>query len=81
MVIDDAKARANPANDALIVGDATAINPVIPTTHAEIRLKRTESHRLTMRKFRESTNRARGVSSLASPHPVIGIGILRVVVQ
>lgn len=75
----DAKARANPANDALMVGDATATNPVIPITHAEIRLKRTESHRLTMRRYYESSNGTRGISLLTSPHPIIRIGILQVV--
>jgi hypothetical protein len=46
LVIVDAKARAKPAREALIVGDATATKPVTPIIQLEMRLKRTESHRL-----------------------------------
>jgi hypothetical protein len=47
LVMVDAKARAKPANEALMPGDATATKPVTPIMPLEIRLKRTESHRLT----------------------------------
>lgn len=47
MVIVEAKARAKPANDALIWGLKTAINPAIAMMQQEIRLKRTDSQRLT----------------------------------
>lgn len=47
LVMVDAKARAKPASAALILGDATATKPVTPIIPLEIRLKRTESQRLT----------------------------------
>ena len=42
-----AKAKANPAVEADIPGVKIATNPVAPTTAAESRLKRADSHRLT----------------------------------
>jgi hypothetical protein len=50
-VIVDAKASAKPASEALMAGEATAIKPVTPIMPLEIRLKRTESHRLTEEGF------------------------------
>ena len=46
-VIDEAKANANPASDALILGVTKHANPAAPTIAADSRLKRIESHRLT----------------------------------
>jgi len=49
-VILDAKARAKPAIDALMLGVMRQAKPVAPTTPAERRLKRTDSQRLTRSK-------------------------------
>jgi hypothetical protein len=46
-VIVEANANANPAIDALILGVTRQTSPVAPTTPAESKLKRTESHRFT----------------------------------
>jgi hypothetical protein len=46
-VIVEANANAKPAIEALILGVIKQTSPVAPTTPAESRLKRTESHRFT----------------------------------
>jgi hypothetical protein len=43
----EANANAKPAVDALILGVIRQTSPVAPTTAAESKLKRTESHRFT----------------------------------
>jgi hypothetical protein len=48
LVIVVANASANPASAASIFGDNTATNPVTPMTADDKRVKRTESHRLTV---------------------------------
>lgn len=48
MVIVEAKARAKPAVEALMLGVMTAMNPVMPTTTLDNKLKRAESHLLTV---------------------------------
>lgn len=48
-VIVDANVRAKPAVDALMPGVRTVTKPARPTTAADNKLKRAESHRLTER--------------------------------
>jgi len=47
LVIVEANANAKPAVDALILGVIRQTSPVAPTTAAESKLKRTDSHRFT----------------------------------
>jgi hypothetical protein len=46
-VIVEANARAKPAKDAVILGVTRHTSPVAPTTAADTKLNRMESHRLT----------------------------------
>ena len=75
-MIVEAKARANPASEALIVGEATATKPVTPMIPLEMRLKRTESHRLTegglVSLFVQCPSRTH-----TSPHPIVRIRVLK----
>lgn len=47
LVMDEAKANAKPASDALILGVTKQARPAAPTMAAESRLKRIDSHLLT----------------------------------
>jgi len=55
-VIVEANARAKPAKEAVILGVTRHTNPVAPTIAADTKLNRTESHRLTDRDIRTTTD-------------------------
>ena len=67
LVIVEAKARANPAVEALTLGVMRHTKPVTPTTPEESRLKRTESQRFTTNDG-ESTNIQEQIWQIIPPH-------------
>ena len=72
----DAKASAKPAVDAGIDGVAMITRAVTPTTALDKRLKRADSQRFTFEHI-VSTLQCQVCILLTSPHPVVGVGILR----
>lgn len=71
----EAKAKAKPAIEALMVGVMRQTKAVDPTIPADKRLKRTDNQRLTAARLRITQQRK--MPSLTSPHPVIRIGVLK----
>ena len=79
LVTVEAKARANPAIDAVIPGVTRQANAVAPTMTAESRLKRIDNQRFTVRTDMNQSFETITVGvPLTSPHPIIWIRILLV---